>query len=136
MEACATSHFWGRFASGYGHEVRLIPPVYGKPVVKRQKNNAVDAAAIAEADLRPNVHYAAVKRAEHQAPAVAFTTHQCPARQRTQFIKAARPPRRVGNRSCLRASPSHCGGHLADRTNHPLIELERLASITWARSGC
>jgi len=37
MEACATSHYWGRFARSFGHEVRLIPPIYVKPFVKRQK---------------------------------------------------------------------------------------------------
>lgn len=46
MEACATSHFWGRFAQSLGHEVRLIPPIYVKPFVKRQQNDAADAAAI------------------------------------------------------------------------------------------
>ena len=60
MEACATSHFWGRFARSHGHDVRLIPPIYVKPFVKRQKNDAVDAAAIAEAALRPNMHYVEV----------------------------------------------------------------------------
>ena len=75
MEACATSHYWGRLAEGLGHEVRLIPPIYVKPFVKRQKNDAADAAAIAEAAVRPNLHYVAVKSAEHQARAVAFRTH-------------------------------------------------------------
>ena len=56
MEACATSHYWGRFAQSLGHEVRLIPPIYVKPFVKRQKNDAADAAAIAEAAVRPNMH--------------------------------------------------------------------------------
>lgn len=46
MEACATNHFWGRFAQSLGHEVRLIPPIYVKPFVKRQQNDAADAAAI------------------------------------------------------------------------------------------
>lgn len=90
MEACATSHFWGRFAQGCGHKVRLIPPIYVKPFVKRQKNDAADAAAIAEAALRPNMHYVEVKSAEHQARAVAFRTHQCFVRQRTQLINALR----------------------------------------------
>ncbi|MFN7009871.1 MAG: IS110 family transposase [Allorhizobium sp.] len=90
MEACATSHFWGRFAQGHGHDVRLIPPIYMKPFVKRQKNDAADAAAIAEAALRPNMHYVAVKSAEHQARALAFRTHQCFVRQRTQLINALR----------------------------------------------
>ncbi|EQB11424.1 IS110 family RNA-guided transposase [Sphingobium lactosutens] len=90
MEACATSHFWGRFAQSLGHDVRLIPPIYVKPFVKRQKNDAADAAAIAEAALRPNIHHVAVKSAEHQARAVSFRTHQCFVRQRTQLINALR----------------------------------------------
>ena len=90
MEACATSHFWGRFAQSLGHDVRLIPPIYVKPFVKRQKNDAADAAAIAAAALRPNIHYVAVKSAEHQARAVSFRTHQCFVRQRTQLINALR----------------------------------------------
>ncbi|MGP4689590.1 IS110 family transposase [Agrobacterium pusense] len=90
MEACPTSHFWGRFARSHGHDVRLIPPIYVKPFVKRQKNDAADAAAIADAALRPNMHYVAVKSAEHQAHAVAFRTHQCFVRQRTQLINALR----------------------------------------------
>ncbi|WP_431311170.1 IS110 family transposase [Methylobacterium nigriterrae] len=54
MEACATSHFWGRLAEAHGHEMRLIPPIYVKPFVKQQKNDAANAAANAEAALRPN----------------------------------------------------------------------------------
>lgn len=56
--------FLGRFAQGLGHVVRLISPIYVKPFVKRQKNDAADAAAIADAAFRPNLHYVAVKRAE------------------------------------------------------------------------
>jgi transposase len=90
MEACATSHYWGRVAQSGGHDVRLVPPIYVKPFVKRQKNDAADAAAIAEAVLRPNIHCVAVKSAEHQARAVIFRTHQCLVRQRTQLINALR----------------------------------------------
>ena len=90
MVACATSHYWGCFAQGTGHDVRLIPPIYVKPYVKRQKNDAADAAAIAEVAVRPNMHCVAVKSAEHQARAVAFRTHQCFVRQRTQLINALR----------------------------------------------
>ncbi|WP_217171035.1 IS110 family transposase [Sphingobium chlorophenolicum] len=82
--------FLGSFAQGLGHEVRLIPPIYVKPFVKRQKNEAVDAAAIAEAALRPHLHYVAVKSAGHQARAVAFRTHQSFVGQRTQLINALR----------------------------------------------
>lgn len=97
MEACATSHFWGRFAQALGHDVRLIPPIYVKPFVKRQKNDAADAAAIAEAAVRPNLHYVAVKSAEHQARAVAFRTYQSFVGQRTQLINALRgQPLQIG----------------------------------------
>ena len=77
----------GAFAQSVCHEVRLIPPPYVKPFVKRQKNYAADAAAIAEAALRPNMHDVAVKSAEHPACAVAFRTHQSFVEQRTQPIK-------------------------------------------------
>jgi transposase len=70
--------------------VRLIPPIYVKPFVKKQKNDAADAAAIAEAALRPNIHYVSVKSAEHKARAVAFRTHQSFVGQRTQLINALR----------------------------------------------
>ena len=90
MEACATSHYWGRVAQSHGHEVRLVPAAYVKPFVKRQKNDKADAEAIAEAALRPTMRFVAVKSAETQGRAVAFRTHQCLVRQRTQLINALR----------------------------------------------
>jgi len=90
MEACATSHHWGRVAVSYGHNVRLIPAQYVKPFVKRQKNDHADAAAIAEAASRPTMSFVAVKSAEKQGRAVAFRTHQCFVRQRTQLINSLR----------------------------------------------
>jgi transposase len=90
MEACATSHHWGRVAMAHGHDVRLIPANYVKPFVKRQKNDFADAAAIAEAASRPSMSFVAVKSAEKQGRAVAFRTHQCFVRQRTQLINALR----------------------------------------------
>lgn len=61
MEACASAHEWGRSIRDLGHEVRLIPPIYVKPFVKRQKNDAADAEAIAEAALRPTMRFVAIK---------------------------------------------------------------------------
>jgi len=71
MEACATSHFWGRFAQSCGHNVRLIPPIYVKRFVKRQNNDAADAAAIAEAAQR---HSCRVRMKRTFEPAVASTS--------------------------------------------------------------
>ena len=87
MEACATSHHWGRFATELGHEVRLIPPIYVKPFVKRSaKNDANDAAAIATAVRQPGMRFVKVKSQEQQSHAVLFRTHQTLTRQRAQLI--------------------------------------------------
>ena len=67
MEACASSHYWAREIGALGHEVKLIPPIYVKPFVKRQKNDAADAEAIAEAASRPTMRFVAVKSEEKQA---------------------------------------------------------------------
>ena len=57
MEACATAHHWARELSQLGHEVRLMPPAYVKPYVKRGKNDAADAEAICEAVTRPTMRF-------------------------------------------------------------------------------
>lgn len=90
MEACATAHDWGRQIEGIGHSVLLIPPIYVKPFVKRQKNDAADAEAIAEAASRPTMRFVAVKTEEQQARAMMFRTREMFVRQRTQLINALR----------------------------------------------
>ncbi len=90
MEACASSHFWGRELARLGHEVRLIPPAYVKPFVKRQKSDAADAEAICEAAQRPTMRFVAVKSEASQAAAVIFRTRDLLVRQRTQLINALR----------------------------------------------
>ena len=55
MEACASAHYWGREIAALSHEVRLVPPIYVKPFVKRQKNDTSDAEAITEAAQRPTI---------------------------------------------------------------------------------
>ncbi len=90
MEACASSHFWGREIMKVGHEVRLIPPIYVKPFVKRQKNDANDAEAIAEAVVRPTMRFVPVKSAEQQARTMVFKTRDLFVRQRNAIINALR----------------------------------------------
>lgn len=90
MEARGTSHFWGREPARHGHDVRLIPPAYVKPFVKRQKNDATDAEAVAEAALRPTMRCVAVKTADQQARAILFRTRDLLVGQRTQLVNALR----------------------------------------------
>ena len=90
MEACAGAHHWGREIGRLGHTVRLIPPAYVKPFVKRQKNDASDAEAICEAAQRPTMRFVPVKSAEAQASAAIFRTRDLLVRQRTQHINAIR----------------------------------------------
>ena len=68
------AHYWGREIAALGHEVRLVPPIYVKPFVKRQKNDAADAEAITEAAQRPTMHFVAVKTEAQQAQGTLFRT--------------------------------------------------------------
>ena len=90
METCPTSHFWAREIAALGHEVRLIPPAYVKPYVKRQKNDAADAEAICEAVTRPNMRFVPVKSEDQQAVLVLHRSRDLLMRQRTMILNAIR----------------------------------------------
>jgi len=90
MEACATSHHWGRELEKLGHEVRLMPPRYVKPYVKRNKNDAADAEAICEAVQRPTMRFVPIKTPEQQSVLMIHRTRHLFVRQRTSLINAMR----------------------------------------------
>jgi transposase len=90
LEACASAHYWARELQALGHKVRLIPPQYVKPFVKRNKNDAADAEAICEALARPTMRFAAVKSAEQQAVLTLHRARELLVRQRTMLINALR----------------------------------------------
>lgn len=90
LEACGGSHHWGRRLAAMGHCVRLLPPQYVKPFVKRSKNDRIDAEAIAEAALRPNINPVPVKSAETQAQTMVLSVRELLVKQRTQLVNALR----------------------------------------------
>ena len=90
IEACASSHHWSRELQALGHTVRLMPPAYVKPYVKRQKNDATDAEAICEAVSRANMRFVATKTAEQQSCLVLHRTRHLFIRQQTSLINAIR----------------------------------------------
>jgi transposase len=90
VEACGSAHHWARVIGRYGHQVRLMPPVYVKPYVKRNKNDGRDAEAICEAVGRPTMRFVAVKSVEQQATLAVHTTRALLVRQRTMVANSLR----------------------------------------------
>ena len=90
LEACAAAHHWGRELSKLGHRVRLMPPRYVKPYVKRQKNDAADAEAICEAVTRPTMRFVEIKTCEQQGTLVLHRVRLMLMRQRVQLSNAIR----------------------------------------------
>lgn len=90
MEACASAHHWARELQDLGHEVRLMPPAYVKPYVKRGKTDAADAEAICEAVTRPTMRFIAVKSRDQQGVLMLHKTRDLLVRQRTALINALR----------------------------------------------
>ena len=89
-EACGTSHYWARELTKLGHTVRLMPPVYVKPYVKRGKNDAADAEAICEAVTRPTMRFVAIKSREQQASLSLHRSRSLLIGQRTQLVNLMR----------------------------------------------
>src|ERR1700727_2998314 len=90
MEACSSAHHWGRGLIALGHEVRLLPPAHVKPYVRRNKNDAVDAAAIYEAAGRPGQRVVPVRSVDNQAHPVRHRTRGLLAGRRTALLNAWR----------------------------------------------
>jgi transposase len=90
LEACASSHYWAREIGAFGHQVRMIPPIYVKAYVKRGKTDAADAEAICEAVTRPTMRFVPIKNVEQQAAGMLLRTRELLVRQRSQLANAFR----------------------------------------------
>ena len=129
MEACGGAHHWAREISKFGHEVRLIPPAYVKPFVKRQKNDAADAEAICEAAQRPTMRFVAVKSEEQQAAgwSSARATSWCGSALRSSMRCAAILPSMAGS-SPKGPAMSRCWS-LIEKTKCPILPEEARAIL-------
>jgi transposase len=121
IEACASSHHWSRDLKALGHTVRLMPPAYVKPYVKRQKNDAADAKAICEAVTRANMRFVATKTPEQQRRALQATRRTCGVNEIAsdirrdvkvgkgeQHVMQSRSIRRSGQPTCAIALSNAC----------------------------
>jgi transposase len=90
MEACSSAHHWARQLMALGFEVRLIPPAHVKPYVRRNKNDAADAAAICEAAGRPGQRFVPVRSIDNQAGLMRHRARELLAGQRTAALNALR----------------------------------------------
>jgi transposase len=157
IEACASSHHWSRELKVLGHTVKLMPPAYVKPDVKRQKNDATDAEAICEAVTRSTMRFVATKTPEQQSCLMLHRTRHLFIRQQTAVINVIRahlaefgivaPVGRKGVEALLdvvanptdkrvpviaRACLAALGAQLC-RLKEQILEFDRMI-VTWHRS--
>jgi transposase len=90
IEACGGAHHWGRLLQSFGHDVRLIPPQYAKPYVKRGKNDAADAEALCEAVSRPSMRFVPIKSREEQAACMLVSVRERLVGVKSQLSNAIR----------------------------------------------
>ena len=90
LEACGSAHHWARELIKLGHDARMMPPAYVKPYVRRQKNDAADAAAICEAVTRPSMRFVGVRSLENQAALMRHKAREMLVSQRTQLLNGLR----------------------------------------------
>jgi transposase len=90
LEACGSAHHWARELLKLGHDARMMPPAYVKPYVRRQKNDAADAAAICEAVTRPSMRFVGVRSLENQATLMHHKAREMLISQRTQLLNGLR----------------------------------------------
>jgi transposase len=114
LEACGSAHHWARELINLGHDARMMPPAYVKPYVRRQKNDAADAAAISEAVTRPSMRFVAVRSLENQATLMRHKAREMLVSQRTQLLNGLRG--HLAEVGVIAPQGPKYAGELADRS--------------------
>jgi len=135
IEACGTAHYWAREIRELGHEVRLMPPSYVAPYVKRGKTDAADAAAIREAVTRPTMRFVPIKTAEQQAVLMLHRTRDLLVRQRTMLVNALRGHKEPHQRLPQLTGEQGDGGVMANRSNPELGRARQVLCAIPARQS-
>jgi transposase len=125
MEACPSAHHWARLLTTFGHTVRLLPPKYVKPFVKRSKNDAADAEAIVEAGLRPSMRFVPIKSEEQQSMLMLHRARNLLTRQETSLINAIRG--HFAEFGIIEAAGAHRVKHLIAQLDGPECPIPSLA---------
>lgn len=113
LEACGSAHYWARELIKLGHDARMMPPIYVKPYVRRQKNDAADAAAICEAVGRPSMRFVSVRSVANQAALMRHKAREMLVAQRTQLLNGLRG--HLGEVGVIAAQGPRHARELADR---------------------
>lgn len=127
LEACATSHYWAREIGAFGHQVRMIPPIYVKAYVKRGKTDAADAEAICEAVARPTMRFVPIKDTEQQAAGMLLRTRELLVRQRSQLANAFRA--QMSELGIISPLGMASVSKLADKVRDPEVSLPPIARL-------
>ena len=130
LEACGSAHHWARALIKLGHDARMMPPAYVKPYVRRQKNDAADAAAICEAVSRPSMRFVPVRSVVNQAELMRHKAREMLVAQRTQLLNGLRG--HLGEVGLIAAQGPRHARQLADRIEacDETIPIEVCAALT------
>jgi transposase len=137
LEACGSAHHWARELINLGHDARMMPPAYVKPYVRRQKNDAADAAAISEAVTRPSMRFVAVRSLENQATLMRHKAREMLVSQRTQLLNGLRG--HLAEVGVIAPQGPKYAGELADRiiaSRRATTAFPLRCARRWRRSSC
>lgn len=134
MEACATAHHWARAISALGHTVKMMPPAYVKPYVKRGKTDAADAEVICEAVTRPAMRLVAVKTQDQQGALMLHKTRDLLVRQRTMLVNGLRG--QLAEFGTIAAKgPGGVKGTAIERLEVRILGWHRTSDVSWRRAS-